>query len=61
MKRDQLEDARSCLAAAAAFESQPAAENRLARALVDVLLAPLLQHMEQEGHEPEAESLLVKP
>jgi hypothetical protein len=60
-KRDQIDEARACLAAAAAFESQPPAENRMARAFVDVLLAPLLEQLEQEEQQAGDTSLLVKP
>ena len=66
-KREQEDEARSCLAAAAGFEAiadgAAAAENPVASAFVEVMLAPLLTRLEQEQEQEggEEESLLVKP
>lgn len=59
-KRGDEEAARSCLAAAQAFESSPVGENPVARAMLEVPLAPVLEKIDQEGEEVEG-SLLVKP
>ena len=55
--------ARACLAAAAAFESQPGAGNPVARAFVELWLRPLLSPPDAEAKQAaEAEpSLLVRP
>jgi hypothetical protein len=62
-KVEREDDARSALAAAAAFGEGPASENPVARALVRSLLAPLVKEVgggndQSQGEEP---SLLVKP
>jgi len=59
-KRGDEEAARTCLAAALAFESSPIGENPVAHAMLEVPLAPLLEKIDQEGEELE-DSLLVKP
>lgn len=56
-KTGSEDDARACLAAARAFRERPAAENPVARALLEALLAPLLRSLQEE----EASSLIVKP
>ncbi len=56
-KAGQEGDARACLAAARAFRERPAAENPVARALLEAVLAPLLRALQEE----EASSLIVKP
>jgi hypothetical protein len=62
-KTGREEDAKACLAAADAFRSKPPAENPIARALLDAVLAPLLAGLEEQAPPREAEppSLLVKP
>ena len=59
-KRGDEEAARTCLAAALAFESSPVGENPVARAMLEVPLAPVFEKIDQEGEEAE-NSLLVKP
>jgi hypothetical protein len=51
------EDARACLAAARSFGDTTAGENAVARALLEVALAPLLDRLREE----EDSSLIVKP
>ena len=51
------EDARACLAAALSFSDTEAGENAVARALLEVALAPLLDRLREE----EDSSLIVKP
>jgi hypothetical protein len=54
--------ARACLAAAAAFERRPPAENPLARALFERPLTGFLEQLEQkEREDAEQGSLIVKP
>jgi hypothetical protein len=60
-KRGEDEAAKACLAAASAFESTPAAENAVARAMLEVPLAPLLEKIDQEGEKEQESSLLVTP
>ena len=63
-KTGQEDPARACLAGARAFREQEARDNPVARALLDRLLAPLMQEAgrtEEETNETESESLLVKP
>jgi hypothetical protein len=63
-RRGEEDEARACLAAARAFEAQPAAENPVARAFVEFWLRPLLTAASGEAPPPEtpAESpLLVRP
>ncbi len=56
-KTDREADARACLAAAAGFEDDSAGEHPMAKAILEVLLAPLLQKHAQEEEPP----ILVKP
>ncbi len=56
-KQDREEDARACLAAALSFSDTEAGENAVARALLEVALAPLLDRLREE----EDSSLIVKP
>lgn len=60
-KRGEDEAARACLAAASAFGSTPVAENPVARAMLEVPLAPLLEKIDQEGEREQESSLLVRP
>jgi hypothetical protein len=55
------EGARACLAAALAFESSPIRENPVARAMLEIPLAPVLEKIEREGEESPESSLLVTP
>ena len=59
-KRGDEEAARTCLAAALAFESSPIGENPVARAMLEIPLAPVLEKIDQEGEE-RRNSLLVRP
>jgi hypothetical protein len=59
-KRGDEEAARACLAAAVAFESSPIGENPVARAMVEVPLAPVFEKIDQEEDEAK-DSLLVRP
>jgi hypothetical protein len=54
------DDARACLAAADAFRSPAPAEESLARVMLEVLLAPVLDRLEEETS-GEQDSLIVKP
>jgi hypothetical protein len=64
-KQDQESEALTCLAAADAFRDQAPLENPIARAMLEVVLAPVMKIAEQESQKPEAgegqESLLVRP
>jgi hypothetical protein len=60
-KRDRENDARDCLAAAAAFRAGGAKENPVAKAIVEVVLAPVLQKLEEEIREDEQKSRIVTP
>ena len=60
-KTDREEDARACLAAADAFRGKPPAENPIARALLEAVLAPLLAGLEEQAPREAEPSLLVKP
>lgn len=53
--------ARACLAAAAAFEKRPPAENPLALALFERPFAPYLEHLEQQAAESAEKSSLIVP
>ena len=59
-KRGDEADARACLAAADAFRAGSPGENPVARAVLEVLLAPVLTEADGE-EEGESDSLLVKP
>ena len=60
-QRDQEEEARALLAAAAVCEGAEAARSPLARALLELPLAGLLAKLETEEETPGASSLLVTP
>ena len=60
-KRGDEEAARSCLAAALAFESSPIGENPVARAMLEIPLAPVLEKIAGEEEERQESSLLVRP
>ena len=64
-KNDNEADARACLAVADLFQSGPERARKVARAMLDVLLGPLVERVaegEPTGEsEPEDESLIVKP
>jgi hypothetical protein len=59
-KRERSEEARELLAAARALREDPAG-SPVARAMLDVALAPVLSGLEAELAEEEKSSLLVKP
>jgi hypothetical protein len=54
------DDARACLAAADAFRSPAPADQPLARVMLEILLGPVLDRLE-EGTGGEEDSLIVKP
>jgi hypothetical protein len=56
-KQGREEDARACLAAARSFGDTAGDENAVARALLEVALAPLLDRLREE----EDSSLIIKP
>jgi hypothetical protein len=62
-RRDRLRDARACLAAATAFRNRAADFRSLGRAMLEVVLAPVLKSIERQPRDPDdsAESLLVRP
>jgi hypothetical protein len=62
-QRDRLPDARACLAAATAFRDRAPDFRSLGRAMLEVVLAPVLKSIERspEGPDNSAESLLVRP
>ena len=60
-KRDREDDARACLAAAAAFRAGDARQNPVAKAMVERVLAPVLQKLEEEIQEDEQKSRIVTP
>jgi len=60
-KRGQSEDAQACLAAARGFRELPPAENPVARAMLEVLLAPVLQKFDEKAGEEEQGSRIVEP
>jgi hypothetical protein len=60
-KTGREEDARACLAAAQAFRAGPAAENPIARALLEAVMAPVLAGLEEPVAREAEPSLLVKP
>lgn len=60
-KTGREEDAKACLAAAQAFEGTSAAENPVARALLETVLAPVLAGLEEPAPREAEPSLLVKP
>jgi hypothetical protein len=60
-KQDREDDARACLAAAAAFRAGGAKENPVAKAMVELVLAPVLEKLEEEIQEDEQKSRIVTP
>ncbi len=60
-KQDREDDARACLAAAAAFRAAGAKENPVANAMVELLLAPVLEKLEEEIRDDEQKSRIVTP
>ncbi|MFV1979022.1 MAG: hypothetical protein ACC649_06685, partial [Myxococcota bacterium] len=62
-RREALEDARACLAAANAFRGSKPEYRELGRAMLEVVLAPALKSIEQQSEEAESsdESSLVVP
>jgi hypothetical protein len=62
-KAGEVEGAEACLAAADAFRAAPPTENPVARAMLEVVVAPILKQMDEDEpeEEPEQESLLVEP
>jgi hypothetical protein len=58
-KGGEVEGAEACLAAADAFRSASPTDNPVARAMLEVVLAPILKEMDED--EPEQESLLIEP
>jgi hypothetical protein len=62
-RREALEDARACLAAAKMFRGLKAEFRELGRAMLEVVLAPALKSIEQQSEEAESsdESSLVVP
>ena len=59
-KSGREEDARACLEAARSFSDQAPGGNPVARALLEVALAPLLKSLRESTDGDEEESLLVK-
>jgi hypothetical protein len=62
-RRGRLPDARACLAAATAFRERAPEFRNLGRAMLEVVLAPVLKSIERELGQPDesAKSLLVRP
>jgi len=64
-KKKEDEKARVCVSSAAAFRTLPANDNPVARALLEVMLAPLLTRLREEDDSKEKDedegSVLVKP
>ena len=62
-RREALEDARACLAAAKVFRGSKAEFRELGRAMLEVVLAPTLKSIEQQSEKTESsdESSLVVP
>jgi len=60
-KRGQEDDARACLAAASAFRESEPRENPVAKAMVELVLAPVLAKVEEELSSEEDSSKLVTP
>jgi hypothetical protein len=60
---DQIDDASACLAAATAFRNQDPGSRGIARAMLEVILAPVLEADTESTQEQQGEddSLLVKP
>jgi len=62
-RREALEDARACLAAASAFRGEKAEFRELGRAMLEIVLAPVLKSIEQQGENAEKSdgSSMVSP
>ncbi len=60
-KRGSEDDARVCLAAARAFRDTSPAENPVAKAMIEVVLAPVLAKLDEEIGKDEEASRLVTP
>ena len=60
-KGGKEEDARACLAAARDLSETPPTESTVARTLLEVALAPVLNKVRQEDQEQDESSLLVEP
>lgn len=60
-QRGSEEDARACLAAARCFRERPPRDNPVARAMIDVVLAPFLARVQEEIQRDESQSRLVEP
>ena len=60
-KRGQDEDARACLAAARGFREIVPSENPVARAMLELLLAPVLQKLDEESGDDEPAAAIIEP
>lgn len=60
-KGEREEDARACLEAARAFRESPPAQNPAARAMLETMLAPILEKLDEATGEGDEPSLVVKP
>ena len=60
-KRGDEDDARVCLVAARAFRDTSPAENPVAKAMIEVVLAPVLAKLDEEIRQDEEKSRLVTP
>jgi hypothetical protein len=60
-KAGEVEGAEACLAAADAFRTSPPTDNPVARAMLEVVLAPILKEMDEDEPEERQDSLLVEP
>jgi len=60
-KTGREQDAKACLAAAQSFSEEPLAENPIARALLETVLASVLAGLDEAAPGEAEPSLLVKP
>jgi hypothetical protein len=60
-QRGLVDDAHACLGAARCFRERGPRDNPVARALIDVVLAPFLTRLEEEIQRGEPQSRLVEP
>ncbi len=60
-KRGHSEDAQACLAAARGFRELAPAENPVARAMVEAVLSPVMQKLDEEAGEDQPRSPVVEP
>lgn len=60
-RRGREEDARACLAAAGAFREGSARDNPVARAMIEVVMAPVLAKLEEEIAEEQQGAARVAP